>query len=178
MTKIVVDDKTITHVQSLASQDAAVYHDSASRFSTLLVSNLMLMNGGALLALPTLLDKLTIANTASKSEIVYAMAEFVSGVISATICGYASYLNYGLLGTHRYKQSYVDQLKLMYPDPKKLDETSSSWLASTLENYQQKMSKQERYIWFTFWIGNISGVLSLVFFVVGCFSGRYALLDF
>ena len=82
MTKIVVDDKTITHVQSLASQDAAVYHDSASRFSTLLVSNLMLMNGGALLALPTLLDKLTIANRASKSEIVYAMAEFVSGVIS------------------------------------------------------------------------------------------------
>ncbi len=139
-------------------------------YGKLLVTNLMVINAGALLAFPSLLQVLK-REEIDLSAASYAATLFVIGLGLAALCGYAAYLNFMWLGLSSVHQDNLRDFR-------------SKCTAEMLEFEQNKkeITKMERSIRrneragsISLYVGNLLGLGSGVMFCIGRYYIRQAL---
>ena len=159
------------------------YYEAAQKFSLLLVTNLMLINAGGLLAL---------ANGAFNSgavgvQMLWPASFFVVGLVLALGCGYATYLNFSRLGDLQAESRTIElwdiakrhigataaergvaaDVPAFMADGRSFADFLKDSDAAILESHA-KFKKGNWWVWFTFWVGQITGIASVASFVTAC----------
>jgi hypothetical protein len=147
------------------------YAAISADFGKLLVTNLMVINAGALLVFPSLLDGLK-KESINLGFASLAATLFVIGLILAGLCGYAAYINYMCLGLSKANEDNLLEFKAKCtPEMLKLDQNINI------------ISKIEKDILFNDWVGmwtlylgNFLGISSGAIFCAGCYYVKAAIL--
>ncbi|MDP2737627.1 MAG: hypothetical protein Q8O82_02710 [Pseudorhodobacter sp.] len=129
-------------------------------YGVLLIKNLLLLNGGALVALPAIASVLS---EEAKSHVAGSAICFVTGLSLAMICGYFTHLNW-LFQHSAYlelRDRRAKEISLKLFDPGLQD-------ATEVQTDRNKKPPFARLIKWTFWIPHLTGVASLISLVVGC----------
>ncbi len=153
----------ILHLEQLIVNRVSSHQSSSVQFATVLVANLMIINSGALFALASMMD--SVKGETALGASYWAAASFVVGIVLATICGYSAYHNFMALAQYEALEGNEGVFDEKFPDAKQGLPAVDSWRNETQQN--QKYYKNVVNI--TLWTGNISGILSLISFVTGCF---------
>jgi len=144
----------------------------ATEFSKLVVSNLVLINAGALIALPPISAFIGIQNSISFSQKFYAVGIpaifYVFGLLIGLLCALVTYFNFAY-AHHAADASCLRELadtRKLYPwvvaNPayqKVMEEQSTAQSATYLD--------RDRKIGTTYWLGHFSGWISLACFLFG-----------
>jgi hypothetical protein len=149
----------------------ADYVAISADYGKLLVTNLMVINAGALLVFPSLLQVLK-REEIDLDSASFAAALFVVGLVLAALCGYAAYLNFMWLGlSSAHKENMRDFKSKCTPEMLEL-EVNKSEIA--------KMVKSIRCNDFggsvSVYLGNLLGLISGVVFCFGCYYVRQSIL--
>ena len=131
----------------------------------------MLVNAGALLVFPTLVDRLK-SGSIDLSAASYAAICFVVGLVSAAMCGYFAYINFVYLAQNTLVQTNLSNFKAKCT-PEMLEVTQNKM---TIKEMVGSLKRQDCMISWTFYLGNFVGIVSLVLFCLGCFYVRKAIL--
>lgn len=141
------------------------------QFALVLVANLMLINSGALLVFPSLIQR-----TADKSFdlnfVSSAAWSFVVGIVLAAACGYSAYHNFMAHSQLETAQFRKEVAQLQYDEESLASGNLSDWS----REIAALINKSEKVIGVTLWTGNITGLASLAFFVLGCTFVQAAIL--
>jgi hypothetical protein len=162
-------------VSEITEQEASAYHSSAVQFSAIIVTNLMLINSGALFAFPAYLEKAVPVTPELIAAAGAPTMSFVLGVVLATLCGYVAYINYGCLRQSTYVDHYIDSINLKYPVATELSVEVDQWRIKTLAKLKKKSQYYRFSIWCTLGLGQIFGLGSLAAFVIGCYLTKSAM---
>jgi uncharacterized membrane protein YebE (DUF533 family) len=157
----------VSHLEKLLIDRTSTNQNHSVQFAVVLVANLMIINSGALFAFPNFVQKFSVANALSHYAL-YAAGFFVAGIVSATLCGYAAYWNFQ---AHAQLEAY-QQNKTIFD----VKFPGADYDLPALKKYADEIAKgirsSTRLVKQTFIGGNLIGIASLIFFVVGCyFSG-------
>jgi hypothetical protein len=133
-------------------------------YGKLLVTNLMVINAGALLVFPSLLQALK-RDEINLSAASFAALMFVVGLVLAGLCGYAAYLNFMWLGlSSAYQDNLRDfQLKCS-PEMLEFEENKT-----TITKIEKSIQKNDFAGNTCLYLGNLFGLASGVVFCVGCY---------
>jgi len=135
---------------------------AAYEYGVLLVRNLLLLNGGALVALPAIASVLS---DSAKLGVKDAAFFFVFGLALAMVCGYFTHVNW-LLHHHAHlelRERRARLIALAYLGAEYQD-------AKVVEEEKKLGSPFARSIWWTFFIPHVTGIASLVALVVGAYK--------
>ncbi len=146
----------------LATRSA--YLTGALDYGKLLVTNLILINSGALFAFPALFlrdehTQLSIVNT------VPAVVSFAVGIIFGLFTGYASYFNYlwqaDISASRSNRSAFVRKCS-----PEMLDVPKN---VEIIAEFDREIVKLGGRINSSFYAGNCAGLCSALAFMVGCY---------
>jgi hypothetical protein len=147
------------------------YVSISAEFAKLLVTNLMVINAGALLVFPSILQALK-RNELDLNSSTWAATFFVFGLVLAGLCGYAAYLNFMCLGmSSAHSENLRDFRSKCTPEMLELE-------ANKIE-----IAKMEKSIGYNnlvakvgLYLGNLFGLASGLVFCVGCYYVRSSML--
>ena len=159
------------HDDQMSNSKYLSYLDSSSKFGQLLVTNLIIINAGALLVFPTFIEKLR-NGTISNSSASMASILFVLGLVSAVLSGYAAYLNFMYLAQSTITRKNLRIFKHKCT-PQMLEVPENKTVIIDLTDTETKHNKV---VSFTVIAGNIFGLLSCGLFIVGCYFIKTAIL--
>jgi hypothetical protein len=140
-------------------------------YGKLLVTNLMLINAGALLVFPSLLQVLKHdqINLISAS---FAASLFVVGLVLAGLCGYVAYLNFMWLGlSSEHTQNLRDFKSKCTPDM--FQHEANKVEIAKMEN---SIRRNDCAGSISIYLGNLFGLASGVVFCFGCYYVRQSIL--
>ncbi|PKP71225.1 MAG: hypothetical protein CVT82_03290 [Alphaproteobacteria bacterium HGW-Alphaproteobacteria-4] len=146
---------TELHSFEIESTGKALYE-----YGVLLIKNLLLLNGGALVALPAIA---TVLSEEVKQNVAGSAALFVTGLSLAMICGYFTHLNW-LFQHSAYlelKNRRARKIGLICLGPELQN-------AAEVETDMAEKLPFERAIKWTFWVPHVTGIASLISLVLGC----------
>jgi hypothetical protein len=163
---------------------ASAYQEAGLKYSVLVITNLMLINAGGLLALATELFGESVFDTRTA---LLPASLFVGGLMAAILCGYLAYLNTGALVAverefktielwtvaKRHISTIAAETKIPPDVPAFMDDGRSfaDFVADTdnaLKVSQGKIKGNNRFISATFGGAQIVGVASGLLFVAAC----------
>jgi len=155
------EDRRHDEVNSSASYRS--YMSASVDYGKLLVANLIVINAGALLVFPTLLDKVN-SGSLNVNTVTGAATMFVLGIFSAMVSGFLAYLIFMWLA----HQSFTVSNKRIFlakctQEMRELEENKK-----IIGGFDSEIEKFGRWIQRSFYVGISVGILSFVFFVVGC----------
>jgi len=168
--------KKKSHIESVAAQQVSSYIAGSIQFATILVANLMIMNGGALLAFPAYLNGTKEGAPIRTDMIVSSATWFVVGIVLAAIAGYSAYLNFQFHARSRILESYKENIGVDEAHDAEPSQGLLNWRVTTKGDLDRRLGRSEMWINSTFWVGQSSGIGSLVSFVAGCYYARQAIL--
>ena len=152
------------------------FNKIAADFGLLIVKSALVLNGGALLALPAYISAIN-AEPQADAELLYTSAAcFIGGIILATLTAYCAYLNFlshaGIVESQ--SESEIIEIEEDY------DITHQHRLAP-----HRKVSRDELQKWTgihtkiancTVLLAQIFGLATYVLFIVGCYYGGRVML--
>ena len=153
----------VSHLEQLIVSRVSTHQTSSVQFATVLVANLMIINSGALFAFSSMIER--IAKLDPQNYAAWAAGSFVVGIVLATVCGYAAYHNFMAHAQYEAWEGHERVFDTEFPDASPGMPAVDSWRASS----QKAQKKFERVIVATLWVGNLSGILSLSTFILGCY---------
>jgi hypothetical protein len=154
-------EKEISENRYYFDADLQSHRDSMFEYGITSLKNLMLFNGGGLIALPAF-EQLT-PNTYNSSIKVTA-GLFVVGLVLSIVSSYMAHLNFSALYVHtdlqkhrrsqKIEEFYLKEIFSSNPSPEVTDE---------------KIESLDLKIRVTFWLAHIAGILSLISFSTGAY---------
>ena len=151
------------HDEINSSASYRAYMQASVDYGKLLVTNLIFVNAGALLVFPTLLDKVK-TGSLNADTVTGAATMFVCGLFCAMVSGFIAYLNFmwiahqsSLIANRKSFVAKCDDAMLEFEPNKKI-----------LDDIDKGILKFGRWIQRSFYSGVAVGILSFVFFVIGC----------
>ncbi len=155
------EDRRHDEVNSSATYRA--YMSASVDYGKLLITNLIFVNAGALLVFPTLLDKVK-AGSLNVDTVTGAATMFVCGLFCAMASGFVAYLNFMWLG---HQSALIANRKSFLA---KCDEAMLELGPNkkTLGDLDKGILKFGRWIQRSFYLSIAVGLLSFMFFVLGC----------
>ena len=131
-------------------------------YGVLLIKHLLLLNGGALVALPAIASVLPEDALANVPNSAFC---FVVGLILAFVCGYFTHVNWVLQNSAHIelRNQRARELAYVYLGP---DFQEHSKIESDRINKQP----HKRSIWWTFSIAHVTGIASLLSLFLGCYQ--------
>jgi hypothetical protein len=152
-------------------KDVLEYRKAAAEFSKLLVTNLHLINAGALLAVPTLSAFLgfTAAPRPDKLWLIgVPVACFTTGLLFAALCALATHRNFmwhaDFAEWSRHKK--LREIETAHPGTRTPERGESR--SKALNEINAHLSNSERRISRTYYAGHITGWISALCFISGC----------
>jgi hypothetical protein len=142
----------------------ADYVAISAEYGKLLVTNLMVINAGALLVFPSLLETLK----DGKINLIAASCAanfFVGGLVLAGLCGYAAYLNFMWLAQ---SAGYDENLQIFRNKctPEMLEiELNKVEIAKLTGNIKKNNNLGQT----SLYVGNVLGLASGIAFCLGCY---------
>ncbi len=159
----------VAHLEQLIVSRVSSYQNSSVQFATVLVANLMIINSGALFAFSSMVER---SNLSTHSDAAfYAALCFVGGIFLATACGYSAYHNFMALAQNEAIEGHEGVFDEKHPGLQQGLPEVDSWR----KKVQEDKKYYDRVVNVSLWTGNITGILSLFAFILGCyFVGRVA----
>jgi hypothetical protein len=142
-------------------------------YGKLLVTNLMVINAGALLVFPSLLQVLK-HDQINLSAAAFSATLFVAGLVLAGLCGYVAYLNFMWLGLSAAHTENLRDFKLKCTPEMLQLETNKSEIAK-MEN---SIRRNDCAGSLSVYLANLLGLASGVLFCFGCYYVRQSILFF
>ena len=140
-------------------------------YGKLLVTNLMLINAGALLVFPSLLQVLK-REQIDLISASFAATLFVVGLVLAGLCGYAAYLNFMWLGlSSANKDNLQDFKSKCTPEMLELEANKNE-----ISKIKKSIRRNDCAANVSLYLGNIVGLASGVVFCFGCYYVRKSIL--
>jgi len=144
-------------------------------FGLLIVRSAIVLNGGALLALPAYFSAVKNAELLNSTELLTAAVWFIVGIILAILTSYCGYVNFQanahVLMAEREKE--ILEIEEGY------DTTHKHRLAKdrkfTREYWQKSEEKGTKFVNWTLWLAQIFGFGSYIAFIVGSYCGGLAM---
>jgi len=149
--------------------------NASAGYGQLAVRSAMLLNGGALFAFPAFISSTGKLAIISDTLVLLSGGSFIAGIVFAAICSYLAYLNF------QFNVFSLDwqRLKEFSEIEEGYDYTSKHRMKKDRAEYRNELdagiTKFEKRVWWTMLIGNISGILSYLTFIIGCFLAGVAL---
>lgn len=166
----------VNHLEQSIISAANTFITGSIQFATILVANLMILNGGALLVFPAYINSIKDGSPFRPDMILSATTAFVAGIVLAAAAGYSAYINFNLHAQVRLLEMYIRRVEL----EEEFDDVSfhrlSKYRAQSKSELRADKDKTNCWIVVTFWAGNTFGIGSIVAFVVGCYFARQAML--
>jgi hypothetical protein len=139
-------------------------------YGKLLVTNLMVINAGALLIFPSLMGVLK-RDQIDLDAASFAAFMFIIGLVAAGLSGYAAYLNFMWLGLSSAHDDNVYDFKSKCTS-EMLEHEANKISIIKMEKSAQRYNSAAS---LSFYLGNIIGLASGVVFCVGCYYVRLAI---
>ena len=164
------------HIEATTIQEISNYADGSIHIAGILIANLMLLNGGALFVFPAYIGAKSDAAIMPTSLIANSATAFVIGIVFSAMCGYFAYLNYQFNASSRIVASHKRIIELQQEGDLTTKHRRAEWYADTIVKLTKNETKWDSYVSYTFWLGQVTGILSLITFVIGCYLARVAML--
>lgn len=161
-------------VRDTHTKAALEYVKIASEASKLIVTNLFVINAGALAALPTLSG--FVAKSASDDTrlrlTITAAGIFVGGLILAGLCAWLIYFNFVNHSGRTHMEGGIESTSKLRASLKVLPNRLTVEEDKNLEQ-REKQNKEDydyydRWVRWTFGLAHLAGIASLGCFIVGC----------
>lgn len=151
------------HAEISSSASYRGYLSASVDYGKLLVANLIVINAGALLIFPTLLDKVK-SGSLDVNTVTGAATMFVLGIFSALASGFVAYLNFMWLAKH--ETVFGNRRSFFWKcNPEMLDLKENQTI---IAGFDADLARLERRINVTLYLSIIMGILAFAFFVSGC----------
>jgi hypothetical protein len=156
-------NQRVAHLEQLIVSRVSSHQNSSVQFATVLVANLMIINSGALFAFSSMIERISKVDPQNYGS--WAAGAFVAGIVLATVCGYSAYHNFMALAQYEALEGHENVFDEKFPESTEGLPAVDAWRSSV----QKGQRKFGRVVTVTLWTGNISGILSLAAFILGCF---------
>jgi hypothetical protein len=166
-----IENEQARHEQNIVNARYASYVEQSAKYGQLLITNLMVINAGALVVFPSLMELIK-RSTIDVQEASYASVCFVIGLVLAAASGYSAYASYMILAHDTINERNVVEFEAKCS--KEMLELPENM--KTIRKLKHRIKRGEFWSAVTFYGGNAFGVASMLMFCLGCFYVRASLL--
>lgn len=173
-----VAQERILAIYSRSSGEYVAFHGISAAYGQLTVRSALLLNGGALFAMPAFFAAIlgTDEARAVADAIVLAAGLYVAGIIFAALCSALAYANYQAGAFQNLTEGYSEILDVQEQHDQTTFHRNKEWRDNYRTENKRRLRFLDRFLRWTTWIAVVLGACSYVCFVAASYRAGVALL--